>query len=52
MSFWAILYPLKNPKNQNFVKIKIKPEDIIISHLCTTDNDPMIYGSWDMEDDT
>ena len=37
--------PPNNPKNQNFV------EDIIISPLCTTKNDHMMYSSWDMECD-
>ena len=30
---------------------KKNPEDIIISHLHTTNDDHMMYGSWDMESD-
>ena len=42
--------PPNNPKNQNFEKMKV-PGDIIISHLCTTNDGHMMYGSWDMECD-
>ena len=35
-----------DPKNQNFEKTKITPGDIIILHLCTTNDDNMMYGSW------
>ena len=31
--------------------MKKTPGDIIILHLCTTNDDYMIYGSWDMERD-
>ena len=36
--------PPNNPKNQNFEKIKKTPGNIIILHLCTTNDDHM-YGS-------
>ena len=36
--------PPNNPKNQNFEKQKT-PGDMIILHLCTTNNDHMMYGS-------
>ena len=39
-----------DPKNQNFEKTKITPGDIIILHLCTT-NDDMMYGSWYIKHD-
>ena len=43
-------YSTKNLKNQNFERKKKKTlEDIIILHLCTTSNDQMIYGSWDIK---
>ena len=32
-------------------KRKKKPEDIIILHFCTTNDDHIMYGSWDMECD-
>ena len=53
LSFWAIfaLDPPKNPKNQNFEKIKKTLRDIIILHLSITNDDHMMYGSWDTEHD-
>ena len=36
--FFALL-PRKNLKNQNFEKMKKKPQDIIILHKCTTNHD-------------
>ena len=40
--------PPKNPKNQNFEKIK-KPAGDIILHTCTKTHNHMSYGSSDME---
>ena len=52
--FFALL-PHKNPKKQNFEKMKKKkkktPGDTIISHMCTVNENHMMYGSWDMEHD-
>ena len=52
-SFFALLPlplpPPKNLKNQNFEKMS-KSGDIIL-HMCTTNDDHMMYGSWDMEHD-
>ena len=42
-------YPPNNPKNQNFEKMKKPPGDIIILHMCTINDNHMMYGSWDME---
>ena len=42
-------HPLNNPKNKNFEKMKIKPGDIIILHMCTINDNHMMYGSWDIE---
>ena len=39
--------PPNNPKNQNFEKMKNMPGDFIILHLCTTNDNHMINGSWD-----
>ena len=44
-------YPPNNPKNQNFEKMKKTPGDIIILHMCTINDNHMMYGSWDMERD-
>ena len=52
-SFWAILLPFDPPnipKNETFEKWKKKQGDIIILHLCTTNDDHM-YGSWDIKHD-
>ena len=40
--------PPDNPKNQDFEKIRKTARDIIILHLCTTNDNHMMYGSWDM----
>ena len=42
-------YLCNNPENQNFEKMKKTPSDIIILHLCTTNDNHMMYDSWDME---
>ena len=47
-SFWTMFCPLtppKNPENQNFVKMKKAPRDIIILHKCTINDNNMMYGS-------
>ena len=45
-------YPPNNPKNQNFEKMIKTPGDIIILHMCTINDNHMMYDSWDMECDT
>ena len=47
--FFAQLPP-KNPKNQNFEKMKKSPRDIIIQK-CSKNYDHMLYCSWDMAHD-
>ena len=42
-------YPRKNPKNQNFEKMKKFTGDIIILRVCTKNHNHMMYGSWDTE---
>ena len=44
-------YPPDNPKNQNFEKLRKKHGDIIILHMCTINDNHMMYGSWDMKRD-
>ena len=39
-------YPYNGPENQNFEKMKKMPGDIILLHMCTINEDHMIYGSW------
>ena len=47
-----LLFNLPNKlKNQNFEKMKKNHENIIILHLYTTNDDHMMYSSWDMERD-
>ena len=43
--------PPNNPKNQNFEKLTKTSGDIIIFHLCTTNDDHMMYGNWDIKHD-
>ena len=42
-------YPPNNPKNQNFEKLEKTPQDIIILHMGTINDNHMMYSSWDME---
>ena len=48
-SFWTIFCPFTPPKNlenHNFEKTKKTPGDIIILHMCTINENHMMYGSW------
>ena len=47
LSFWAIFCPSKNPKNQNFEKMKKNPGDIIILHKYIKNHDHILHCSWD-----
>ena len=38
-------YPPNNPKNQNLEKMKKTPRDNTILHMCTINDDHMMYGS-------
>ena len=54
LSFWAIFCPftlLTTWKIKSTKKEKKTLGDIIILHLCTTNDDHMMYDSWDMEHD-
>ena len=42
-------YIPNNPKNQNFEKMKKPPWNIITLHMCTINDNHMMYGFWDME---
>ena len=44
-------YPPNNTKNQNFEKTKKALGDIIILHMCTINDNRMMYSSWNMEHD-
>ena len=37
-------YPPNKPKNQNFEKMKITPGDVINLHLCTINDNHMMYA--------
>ena len=41
--------PLKNPKSQNYEKMKENAGDAITLHKCTRNHNHMRCGSWDME---
>ena len=51
MSFWTIFYPFSPSTTwkSNILTLKKAPEDIAISHICTINDNHMMYGSWDME---
>ena len=53
LSFWTVfaLLPPNNPKNQHFEKKKKAPGDIITLHMCTINDNHMMYGSWDIQRD-
>ena len=42
--FFALLPPM-DPENQNFLKMKKIPEDIIILQMCTINDSHMMYSS-------
>ena len=42
-------YSTNNLKNQYFEKVKKTLRDTIILHLCTTNDNHVMYGSWHME---
>ena len=42
-------YSPNNLKNQNFEKMKQPPGDIMTLHMCTINDNHMMYGSWDIE---
>ena len=47
LSFRTVFYPFPPlwTENQNFEKMKKRPEDIIILQVCTTNDSHMMYGS-------
>ena len=53
LSFWVIFIPLTLPITQNIEILKKwkKHGDIIIFHLCTSNDNQMFYGSWDIRHD-
>ena len=54
ISFWAIFCPftpLRAWKTKILKKMKRKPGDVIILHMCTKNYGQMMYGSWDMVHD-
>ena len=50
LSFWAIfdLLPHSQPRKSKLKKNKKMPGDIVTLHMCTINDDHMMYGSWDM----
>ena len=51
LSFWAIFCPFSplTTRKIKVLKLKKTPGDIIISHICTINDNLFMYGSWDME---
>ena len=50
--FFAFLPPLTTQQIKILKKNEKPPGDIITLHMCTINDNPMRYGSWDMEHDT
>ena len=47
LSFWTVFlpfYPPNNPKNHNFEKLKKAPWYIITLHICTINDNQIMYG--------
>ena len=51
LDYFLHFHPPNNLKYQNFEKMKKPPGDIITLHMCTINDNPMMYGSWNMERD-
>ena len=54
LSFWTIFFlftPLTTWEIKILKKSKKTPGDIIILHMCTINDNHIMYGSWDMERD-
>ena len=39
------LIPASNPENQNFVKMKKAPGNVILLHMCTKTHNHIMYAS-------
>ena len=57
LSFWAILCPFSPLTTQNIKSLKLKKKknairDIIILHICTINDNLLMYGSWYVEQQT
>ena len=46
--FFSLFTP-NNPENQSFEKMNKTPGDITILHLCTINDNHLMYGSWYMD---
>ena len=48
--YFSLLLPPNSPKNQNFIKMKKNPGDIIILHQCPKNHDHMLTvpEKWNM----
>ena len=53
LSFWAIfcLFSTLTIQKIEILKLKKASGDVIVLHMCTINDNHMIYGSWDMEHD-
>ena len=49
--YFLPFYPINNPENQNFEKMKKTPGGIIILNMSTINENHIMYDSWDMEHD-
>ena len=51
LGHFLFFHPFNNLENQSFKKMKKKPGDIILLHMCNINEDHMMYGSWDIRHD-
>ena len=53
LSFWTVFCPFTplTMRKSKFWKMKKPPGDIIILHICTINDNYVMYGSWHMEHD-
>ena len=51
LSFWAVfcLFSRLTMEKIKILKLKNTSGDVIILHICTTNDNHMMHGSWDME---
>ena len=51
LGHFLLFLPPDSLENQNFKKLKNIPGGTIILHMCTINDNHIMYGSWDMECD-
>ena len=49
LGYFLLFHPHDNSENQKFGKLKTLSRDIVVLHMCTINDNHMMYGSWDMK---